>query len=101
MKPSKNGNKATKSPKATKTSKAKAKATRKAAPKVLGYTLTKLCRGLGRAGWKAADAIAAIKKLAPKANESTIRTQVGKAKFDEVSLKRVEIAQLRKLAKAA
>jgi hypothetical protein len=101
MKSSKNGNTATtKSPKPAKKTNGK-KTAKKSAPKVLGYTLTKFCRGLGRAGFKAADAIAAIKQLAPKASESTIRTQVGKAKFDKVSLKRVEIAQMRKLAKAA
>lgn len=99
MKSTKN-NKATKSPKTNNKSKAKA-TVKKAAPKILGYTLTRFCRGLGTAGFTAADAIAAIKKLAPKASESTIRTQVGKAKFDDVTLKRAEIAQMRKLTKAA
>jgi hypothetical protein len=67
---------------------------------VLGHTLTQFCRALGKAGFKAADAIKAIHKLAPKAPETTIRSQIGKAKAPDskLTLKRVEIAQMRKLA---
>ena len=70
---------------------------------IMGHTLTQFCRGLGKAGFKAADAIKAIHRIEPKAPETTIRSQIGKSKAPDTkcTLKRTQIAEMRKLAKAA